>query len=127
VVRLGAVEVGPPSDPHDGHLDVAMFRSAHPLAALAQVLRLVGGRPGTAELLHASHVRVVAHPPLLMHIDGDVVGPTPFEARIRPGAVTLIAGAGYPAPAGARRRRPQPSPAGVDRDRDGAVAPRSSA
>ncbi|MBW6455006.1 MAG: NAD(+)/NADH kinase, partial [Trueperaceae bacterium] len=65
VVRLGAVDVGPPSDPHDGRLDVALFRSTHPLAALAQVLRLVGGRPGPAELLHAAHVRVEAHPPLL--------------------------------------------------------------
>jgi diacylglycerol kinase (ATP) len=109
VVRLAAVEVGPPSDPHDGRFDVALFRSPHPLAALAQVLRLVGGRPGPAELLHATHVRVEAHPPLLMHIDGDVVGPTPFEARIRPGAVTFIADADYPATAGA--------------DRDGAGAP----
>jgi len=111
VVRLAAVEVGPPSDPHDGRFDVALFRSPHPLAALAQVLRLVGGRPGPAELLHATHVRVEAHPPLLMHIDGDVVGPTPFEARIRPGAVTFIADADYPATAGA------------DRGRDGAGAP----
>lgn len=99
VVRLAGVEVGPPSDPHDGRLDVALFRSPHPLAALAQLLRLVGGRPGPAELLHASHVRVEAQPPLLMHVDGDVIGHTPFEARIRPRAVTFIADADYPATA----------------------------
>jgi diacylglycerol kinase family enzyme len=99
VVRLAAIEMGPPSDPQDGRLEVALFRSPHPLAALAQLLRLVGGRPGPAELLHATHVRVEAHPPLLMHIDGDVVGPTPFEARIRPAAVTFIADADYPASA----------------------------
>jgi diacylglycerol kinase family enzyme len=113
VVRLGAIEVGPPSDPHDGLLDVALFRSPHPLAALAQVLRLIGGHPGPAELLHATHVRVEAHPPLLMHIDGDVVGPTPFEARIRPGAITFIADADYPATEGTARGRdgaPAPSP-----------------
>jgi diacylglycerol kinase (ATP) len=96
-LRLGGVEVGPPSDPQDGLIDVAVFRSPHPLAALAQVLRLVGGRPGPAELLRTRHVRVEAHPPLLMHIDGDVVGDTPFEARVRPGAVTFIADADYPA------------------------------
>jgi diacylglycerol kinase (ATP) len=104
-VRLGAVEVGPPSDPHDGRLDVALFRSPHPLAALAQALRLVGGRPGPAEPLCATHVRVEADPPLLVHVDGDVVGPTPFEARIRPGAVTLSAHADYPDRAAAERGR----------------------
>ncbi|MFO8148811.1 MAG: diacylglycerol kinase family protein [Trueperaceae bacterium] len=110
VVRLAGVEVGPPSDPHDGRLDVALFRSPHPLAALAQLLRLVGGRPGPAELLHATHVRVEAHPPLLMHVDGDVIGHTPFEARIRPRAVTFIADADYQA-TGLAPRRPRASPA----------------
>ena len=103
VIRLGDVVVGPPSDPHDGRIDVALFRSPRPLAALAQLLRLVGGRPGPDELLHGAHVRVEAVPQLLVHVDGDVIGPTPFEARIRPGAVTLIAHADHPAPAGARR------------------------
>jgi len=98
LVHAAGVEFGPHADPHDGQLDVAVFRSPGLLASLAQTLRLLRGRPDPTELVRAERVRVVAEPPLLFHIDGDVVGSTPFEAHVRPAALAFVADASYEAP-----------------------------
>jgi diacylglycerol kinase (ATP) len=93
---VAGLEVGPPADPHDGRLDVAVFRSPSPIAIATQLLRLLTGRPVGRDLVRAEHVRIDARSPLLVHIDGDVIGTTPLEARVRPGAITFLADADYP-------------------------------
>jgi diacylglycerol kinase (ATP) len=93
---VAGLEVGPPADPHDGRLDVAVFRSPSPIAIATQVLRLLTGRPVGRDLVQAERVRIDARSQLLVHIDGDVIGTTPLEARVRPAAITFLADADYP-------------------------------
>jgi len=100
LVELLGVEVGPPTDPHDGRLEVALFRSPSAFGAAAQVWRLLVRRPERAELLTAAHVRVEARLPLLVHVDGDVIGTTPLEVRVRRDALTFVAAADDPDDAG---------------------------
>lgn len=100
IIEIAGLEFGPPANPHDGRLDVAVFRSPSFPAAAGQVLRLLIGRPKRAELVGATHVRLEADPPMPVHVDGDVVGTTPLEARVRPGALCFLAAASYRPPSG---------------------------
>lgn len=94
-LELVGLDVGPDVDPHDGHLDVAVLRNPGFWHSAAQVLRLVGGPRGLGELRPARRVRIDATPPLLVHADGDVVGSTPLEVELVPGALEVIADAAY--------------------------------
>jgi len=96
IIEIAGIEFGPPANPHDGRLDVAVFRSPGFAAAAGQVLRLLIGRPKRAELEGAAHVHLEADPPMPVHVDGDVVGSTPLEARVRPAALRFLADASYP-------------------------------
>jgi len=98
LITVAGIEVGPPADPHDGRLDVAVFRSPNPFGAAAQVWRLLTGRPTRAELLRAGEVRLTSDRPLLVHVDGDVVGTTPLDALVHRAAVSFIADATYVRP-----------------------------
>jgi diacylglycerol kinase (ATP) len=91
LIEVAGVEVGPPTDPHDGRIEVALFRAPSALGAAAQVWRLLVGRPERTELLSAAHVQLDAERPLLVHVDGDVIGTTPLEARVRRDALTFVA------------------------------------
>lgn len=95
VIEIAGMEFGPPADPHDGLLDVAVFRTPGPFRASGQVLRLLLGRPKQAELLVAKHVRIASDPPMLVHVDGEVVGSTPLEVRTRRGVLRFLADAAY--------------------------------
>lgn len=98
LITVAGIEVGPPADPHDGRLDVAVFSSPNPFGAAAQVWRLLTGRPTRAELLRAGEVRLTSDRPLLVHVDGDVVGTTPLNALVHRAAVSFIADATYVRP-----------------------------
>ena len=92
---LGGVPMGPDADPHDGRVDVAVLRSPDVWRAAASVVRLVTRAGSRRQFERAREVRVEADPPLPVHFDGDVVGTTPLVARVRPGAIRVIAGARY--------------------------------
>jgi len=38
---------------------------------------------------------VECDPPQLFHADGELLGTTPFEARVQPGAGTFVVGGGW--------------------------------
>jgi diacylglycerol kinase family enzyme len=97
------IEVARGADPRDGTFDVAVLRS-HSAAGLvpaviAGMLDRGGGRddiPGI-DLHSASHVRVESNPALHMQYDGEPVdATTPLEARVLPGAATLLLPADSP-------------------------------
>lgn len=94
-LELVGVDVGPDVDPHDGQLDVAVLRNPGFWQSAAQVLRLVSGTRGIGELRSATRVRIEAEPPLLVHADGDVIGSTPLEVEVVPGALAVIAAHDY--------------------------------
>ncbi len=92
---VAGVPVGPDADPHDGRVDVAFLRARGYWHALASVARLAT-RVGSRTLFErAREVRIDSEPPLPVHFDGDVVGTTPIVARVRPGALQVIAAAEY--------------------------------
>jgi YegS/Rv2252/BmrU family lipid kinase len=93
--RLAGLELGPPVDPHDGRLDVAIIRSNNPWRSAAVMLRLATGQPRTF-VRSATTFRIDATPPLLVHVDGDVVGSTPLVGEVVPRALPCIAAADYP-------------------------------
>lgn len=92
---VSGVPIGPDADPHDGRVDVAVLRARGYWQALATVARLAT-RVGSRTLFErARELRIEAEPPLPVHFDGDVVGTTPIVARVRPGALQVIAAAEY--------------------------------
>lgn len=92
---VAGVPVGPDADPHDGRVDVAVLRARGYWHALAAVARLAT-REGSRTLFErARELRIEADPPLPVHFDGDVVGTTPIVARVRAGALRVIAAAEY--------------------------------
>ncbi len=97
-LQLFGAPVGPDAHPHDGVAEVAVLTSPGLWAVMGQVLRVVDRNASRPVLKKVKEVKVVAYPPMLVHIDGDVVGETPLEVRVLPGALHFIAGAGYKIP-----------------------------
>jgi len=101
-MRFLGVPVGPDAHPQDGVMRVAVLRSTNALVTIGQVLRLVNREASRTELTAVTSLRLESVPNLPVQVDGDVVGETPVEARLRPSALTFIAGSGYrPSRAGA--------------------------
>lgn len=90
--ELAGLDLGPPGDPRDGRLEVAVFRRPGPLQVAGQVVRLLAGRPTRTELIHATEVHLACDPPMPVHIDGDISGETPLRVRVVPGAMRFVAG-----------------------------------
>ena len=102
--ELVGFDVGPDVDPHDGYLDITVMRSPGFWTSLAAVLRLASGqREASMNFRRARSFRIDARPPLLVHIDGDVVGSTPVTGAVLPGALRVIAAEDYPNPRRAER------------------------
>lgn len=89
------LRLGPDSEADDGSLKVTVMRSPRLWASVAQLLRLVSRDSSRSELRRARSIRVEAWPPLPVQVDGDVVGETPFEAKIVPRALRFVAAADY--------------------------------
>lgn len=89
------MRLGPDARPDDGLLKVTVMRSPSFLASTGQLLRLVGKESSRSELRPARSIRVEATPPMPVQVDGDVVGETPFEAKIVPRALRFIAAEDY--------------------------------
>ncbi len=91
---LGAT-FGPNSDPHDGIADLAVLSSPGTLAVVLQVLRLLNPTASQPTLIPVRELELHADPPLLVQIDGDVIGQTPLRVQLKPGALRLIAARNY--------------------------------
>ncbi len=94
---LGA-NVGPDSQPHDGVAQMSVMTSPGVLPLIGQVLRIVSGPGSRQELEPVRRMELSASPPMLVHIDGDVIGETPVTAQVLPGALRFIAAASYEHP-----------------------------
>ncbi len=83
----------------DGLLDVCIFTPPD-FASTASVAGLIAlglvDRSPHFQQLTGKTVRVESDPPAPVEFDGDFVGMTPFDARIRPAAITVL----LPAPLG---------------------------
>lgn len=94
---LGA-KVGPDAHPHDGYAELSVMSSPGLLGVVGQVLRIVADPGGHPELEDIRELEIEARPPMLVHIDGDVVGETPVKLKMVPAALKFIASARYQVP-----------------------------
>lgn len=85
---------GPAIDPADGQLDLCIFkaRSFFDYLRLATaILRLHPERSAHAEYRRVHrHVTIEASRPLPIQADGEVIGQTPVEITVKPGALRVI-------------------------------------
>jgi YegS/Rv2252/BmrU family lipid kinase len=88
-------QIAPSAKLDDGLLDVVTIRARSPLATVLQIPRLMTGRiahvPGVT-IRPAAVVEVTADQALPYHVDGEpFVGGTTLRARVRPGALQVLA------------------------------------
>lgn len=97
-LKLLGAQVGPDAYPHDGVAEVAVLTSQGLLQTVGQVLRVVDRNASRPVLRKIRELQLQAEPPMLVHIDGDVVGETPLALRVVPAALRFIAGRDYRLP-----------------------------
>lgn len=88
--RLGPRQ---PIDPADGRLDLIVLGGADPLTSLHGAARLMierGELRGGVIRRPVERVRITAQPPEPLEVDGDHHPPGWLEARIEPGALTIL-------------------------------------
>lgn len=92
--------IAPQVDVSDGLLDVVVIRSADLPALLSVAASVMRGDTKAEPLLHwqAREVRVEADPPQSVQVDGEILPPTPVQARIVPRALQIIVPAPAPPP-----------------------------
>ncbi|HEX6534424.1 MAG TPA: diacylglycerol kinase family protein [Gemmatimonadaceae bacterium] len=91
------IVLGPGIRRDDGRLDLCIFSPRHAGHTLGIVWRLFRKRFGEHPRMSyrpGRSFRVECDPPQLYEADGEVLGTTPFEARVEPGASTLLLPAG---------------------------------
>ncbi|MDQ7794694.1 MAG: diacylglycerol kinase family lipid kinase [bacterium] len=82
------------ADPADGRFDVYLVEEANLAEIAALFSLLILGRVAEHPLVHAYRARrvaVTADVPLLVHLDGDVVGETPASFELLPGRLKVLA------------------------------------
>lgn len=87
------IVLGPGIARDDGRLDLCVFSPAHAGQTLGIAWRLLRKQFGTHPRMAyraGRTFRVECDPPQLYEADGEVLGTTPFEARVEPGAATLL-------------------------------------
>ncbi len=102
--------LGPNVTPDDGWLDVVAVRAdgvMDGVIALLDILRQAGNGAGTERIFTARgrHIRVEtegAQRPV--QLDGEVVGETPFEAQVLPGALSVLVADDNGTTGGGRKR-----------------------
>jgi diacylglycerol kinase family enzyme len=87
--------VGPrqPIDPTDGHLDLIVLGGRAPLGAIHGAARLLlsqGELSGQAVRRPVRAVTIEAEPPQPIEIDGDALPAGRLEARVLPGAISIL-------------------------------------
>lgn len=103
VINIGEIygtglAIGKSVSPHDGKLDLAVAMSHTAWGFIKLLFRILFGRfTGSPDLkyLSASHLKVEAHPPLKLEIDGEPIGETPFEVEVVPNGAHLVVSRDY--------------------------------
>lgn len=100
----GAMPMAPGADPKDGLLDVLTVQDIGRLEILGLLAtKLRKGRhveSPKVKIRRAATVRVEPADPSPLLVDGEIIGTTPAEFRVLPGALRLLASAGADAPEG---------------------------
>jgi diacylglycerol kinase family enzyme len=87
------ITLGPGIRNDDGLLDICIFSPRGTAQAVAVGWRLFTARfDGHPAIFHraAKEFRIECDPPQLLQADGELLGDTPFEARVEAGAATVI-------------------------------------
>jgi YegS/Rv2252/BmrU family lipid kinase len=89
---LPGFNLAPAIDMSDGLLDVVVIRQADLASLLSLAVSMIEGGPNLSALQHwqVREVSIQAEPPQLIHSDGEIVGRTPFTAKILPQALKII-------------------------------------
>ncbi len=96
VVMNTSVDLGipmlPSANPHDGRLDITVMTTRNWWGVLRVLVAALLRRPHNAEVIQfsAKRVRITAHPAHPIHLDGEMVGPTPVLVEVLPAAVELV-------------------------------------
>ena len=96
-VLNGLITLGPDIRSDDGQLDLCLFTPRGTAEAVGVAWRMFRGglKDGPAMMFRrGSVIRVECEPPQRFHADGELLGSTPFEARIQPGAGTFLVAGG---------------------------------
>jgi YegS/Rv2252/BmrU family lipid kinase len=97
-LELLGIGIGPDAQPHDGVAELAVMTSPGFWPVVGQLLRIAGRSTSRPELEHVRSLKLEAEPPMPVHVDGDVIGETPVEVRIRPAALRFVADGDYDIP-----------------------------
>ncbi len=93
----GGVRIAPIAVPDDGVLDVCIIEKTSKLGLLALYPRLLRGshfRASAVRYFRSTWVRFRCPTGAAFYGDGEFVGEVPLEARIDPGALRVLGGAG---------------------------------
>lgn len=90
------LRLGPDIAPDDGWLDVVAIRAEGVISSAAAFWDLLRGATNGASRVWAARGRTVrvevpGHAPRPVQLDGEPAGETPFEARLVPGALSVLA------------------------------------
>jgi diacylglycerol kinase (ATP) len=87
-----AVPLDPHVDPHDGCLQLTVVTARTVRDVIGLLVRLLFRRRRDPRVIRftARSVRITAHPPQPVHIDGEMLGRTPVVLEVVPGAVELV-------------------------------------
>jgi YegS/Rv2252/BmrU family lipid kinase len=82
---------GPEIRTDDGHLDVWVLSMETFLDYVRYLLGIVFGRRAKAQFFVAENgVAITSRAPLVAQADGDIIGTTPLEVEVLPGALTVL-------------------------------------
>ena len=95
------VKLAPTIDVSDGLLDVVVIRQGDLGAMLSVAASVLRGNEDAPPLQHwqAREITLVTDPPQTVQLDGDIVGNTPFTAKVLPKGVRIIVPKPAPEPA----------------------------
>mgnify|MGYP001818975178 FL=1 len=93
----GRLDLRLPLDPVDGLLDLIVVGASNPVAGMRGLLdqlrrsELGGGSDEASIRRRGRVIRIEPEQPLALEVDGDYVGRGALEARVRPGALQVLA------------------------------------
>lgn len=88
------MQIAPDASPNDGLLDVVVIEAASRLQLIRSMPKVYDGTHVTLDgvvVLRGREVSVSASSPVTSFGDGEELGPLPFTARVRPGALRVLA------------------------------------
>ncbi len=95
--EIAGIPVGPKADSRDGKLELVVLRDPSVWGTLRELWQVVTYQLKTKpeRFLQASRIRIETLRPLPFQTDGDVLGETPIEIEVKPGAATFVVPRAY--------------------------------